>query len=822
MFLMLFLITVDYNQIVTDYEIGHQLFLQENYSDAAEYFKAMLGKYSGTKFEDEIRFRLAECYFNLNDYYGAKKHFEKVFKDKNNPYLEPECLYAIGLIDILQNNYKEAEEILQTLLKHPAYQQEERANFALGVLHYFRESYEEAREKLEGNQLLEAKFYCAKALSRLGQPLQAIAVFKEIIDTAPNTPIAVLAEFSRAEALFYNKDFDGAKLTFYEFILNFPKSPLNDYAHFFYAAALIHAKEYAQASEHLLPLTRHSDNLLAAHSSYFLGICRMRLGDGLGSVSSFQRVRANYPNTQIASYANLQLTNALLAAGDTLQALVSASQLATMFASGELSSVGEYLTGMIYFQKSDFFHAANNFAMIPQRHPNSALREPAAAMHLYSLNNLKQYDHTVTFGSRYIKDFPDEQSPWRGRTLYFLGEAYYYKDNFAEAEKHFLRVTRDYFGIEVTPYARIGTAYAVYNQDRNIEAHDLFSAMSQTIFDDSSLVITSYLGVGYTLYNLSDYMGALDTFELLYNTYPKDERCAVPALFYAGMCYFKLQYFGQAIESWEKLLGNYPLAKKSAEASFRAGDTYFKALEYEKARALFRWTVENHPLDEFARSGQLAIGQSYYNEQSFDDAIREFQKYIDLFPTSEEAASARKSMAMCYYRKGLESIDDMKLFVDKFPQDELAADGQYQVAYDYFEKQDYEQAIDEFLKVVVNFPKSSYAPDALLLAAESATSIEDWHKAADLYKRYLSYFPDGKQRETVYFNLGTAYYNQKEYGEALTYFKAVTDSFPGSTHVASARHNISICEQLLGEVGSGYSPPVPEEVPADSAQGGDQ
>lgn len=823
MFLVLFLLTADYEQLVTDYEIGHQLFLQENYVDAAEYFKAMLGKYSGSEFENEIQFRLAECYFNLNDFYGAKKYFEKVLKDKKNVYLEPECLYAIGLIDILQNNYKEAESILQTLLKHPSYQQEERANFALGVLHYFRASYEEAREKLEGNQLLESKFYYGKTLSRLEKPLQAISIFKEIIDTAPNTPIAVLAEFARAEALFFNKDFDGAKLTFNEFILNFPKSPLNDYAHFFLAAAFIHAKEYAPASEHLLPLTRHADNLLAAHSSYFLGICRMKLGDGSGSVASFQRVRANYPNTQIASYANLQLTNALLTAGDTLQALVSASQLATMFASGELSSVGEYLTGMVYFQKGDFYNAANNFALIPQRYPNSVLREPAAAMHLYSLNCLKQYGHTITFGSRYIKDFPNESNPWRGRTFYFLGEACYYQDNFADAEKNFLRVTQDYFGIEVTPYARVGTAYAVYNQDRAHEAHTLFTKMSQTIFDDSSLVIATYLGVGYTLYNLADYMGALDTFELLYNTYPKDQRCAVPALFYAGMCYSKLQYYGQAIESWERLLGNYPLAGKSAEASFRAGDTYFKALEYEKARALFRWAVENHPLDDFARSSQLAIGQSYYNDQSFDDAIREFQKFIDLFPTSEEATSARKSMAMCYYRKGLESIDDMKLFVKKFPQDELAADGQYQVAYDYFEKEQFTQAIDEFLKVVVNFPRSSYAPDALLLAAECATTIEDWNKSADLYQRYLTYFPGGKQRETVYFNIGTAFYNQKEYGQAFTYFKIVTDSFPTSAHITSARHNIGVCEQLLGETGPGYAPaPAPEETPVDSISGREQ
>ncbi len=807
---------LDYPQLVTDYEIGHQLFLQENYRDAADYFNAMLGKYSGSEFVDEIRFRLAECYFNLNDYQRAKKNFEKILRKKNIDYLEPECLFAVGLIDILQNNFTEAEEVLQNLLKNPAYQQEARANFALGVLYYFRGSYEEAKEKLAGNVLLEAKFYYAKSLSRLGDPLRAISVFKEILDEAPNTPIAELAEFSRAEALFYNKDFDGARIKFQDFILNYLKSPLSDYAHYFLAASLIHSGDYAGASEHLLPLTRHQDNLLAAHSSYFLGICRMNLMDGLGAVSAFQRVRANYPNTQIATFANLQLTNALIASSDTARALVSASQLATMFSSGELSSVGEYLTGMIYFQKGDYFHSAEYFELILQYYPNSSLSEPAASMLLCSLNKLKQYDHTITFGSRYIKDFPEKKNPWRGRTLYFLAEAYYNKDNFSDAEKLYLRVTKEFFGLEITPYAKVGLAYSIYNQDRQKNALEIFSSMSQTPFDDSSLVIAIYLGIGYTHFNQAEYIAALDTFEVLNNTYPKDERCAVPALFYAGMCYYNLEYYGQAIESWEKAVGTYPMAEKSAEAGFRASDTYFKAFEYDKSRALFRWVVENHPLNEYARSSQLAIGQSYYNEQSFDDAIREFQKYLDLFPTSEEAASARKSMEMCYYRKGLESIDEMQLFVDKFSHSELAADGQYQIAHKYFDEENYEKAIDEFLKVVVNFPNSSYAPDALLLAAESADKTENWNKATELYKRYLSYFPKGKQKDAVYFNLGTAYYNLKEYGEALVNFKSVVDSCSNSQYIENAHHNIEICQKLLGEAGTA---PISVEAEIDSLKG---
>ncbi|MEO0123179.1 MAG: tetratricopeptide repeat protein [candidate division WOR-3 bacterium] len=799
---LLFALT-DYNQLVMDYEIAHRLFLQENYAQALQYFSAMLKKYGGTDFEDEIRFRVAECYFNIKDYDRAKEHFETILKRKKYAYLEPECLYAIGIIDILQGNYREAEQILQRLLKNPAYAEEDRANFALGVLYYFRGSYQEAKEKLEGLKLLEAKFYYGKALSRLGSPLEAIKSFKEILDEAPNTPIATLAEFSRAEALFFNKDFDGAKVKFRDFIAYYPKSPLIDYAHFFYAASLIHYGEYAGAAEHLIPLTRHSDNLLAAHAGYFLGICRMNLNDGLGAVSAFQRVRANYPNTMISSYANLQLTKALLAYGDTIQALTSSAQLATMFASGELASIGEYLTGMIYFQKKDYVNAIRFFESLLSKYPKSPLREPGATMLLYALYNLKNFDYAVTFGSKYIKDFPDEQNEWRGRTLYFLAESYYYLNNFSEAEKAYLAVTKDYFGIEVSPYARLGLAYSLYNQDRPKEARDIFENMSKVPYEDSSLVMAIYLGLGYTQFNQRDYMKSRETFEALYNTFPKDERCAVPSLFYAGMSYYNLEYYANAIESWEKLIGNFPMAKKSAEAGFRAGDTYFKALEYEKARSLFRWVVENHPNDDFARSSQLAIAQSYYNQKNYDEAIREFQKFLDLYPTSDEATAARKGMEMCYYQKGLESTEAMQYFVERFPQSELAADGQYQIAQKFFDDKKYAQAMEEFIKVVINFPSSSYAPDALLLAAECAVNIEEWQKSTELYERYLSYFPKGKEKDAVYFNLGTAYFNLKEYGKAMKSFQVVVDSFPSSQYLTNARHNIGVCKKYLGEAGSG-------------------
>ncbi|MCK4755793.1 hypothetical protein KAS56_02545, partial [candidate division WOR-3 bacterium] len=78
------------------------------------------------------------------------------------------------------------------------------------------------------------------------------------------------------------------------------------------------------------------------------------------------------------------------------------------------------------------------------------------------------------------------------------------------------------------------------------------------------------------------------------------------------------------------------------------------------------------------------------------------------------------------------------------------------------------------------------------------------------------YFPKGKQKDAVYFNLGTAYYNLKEYGEALVNFKSVVDSCSNSQYIENARHNIEICQKLLGEAGTA---PISVEAEIDSLKG---
>jgi TolA-binding protein len=779
---------------------------QNDYQKASQILSDLVKDYGKSDFADELRFGLAECYFNLGNYEQARAQFIKILEAPKFPYIEPEAMYGMAISSIMLGDFRRADAVLEKLSKNESYARDERTNFARGVLAYFKQSYKEAVAKLEGLSDLSAKFYLAKSYAKLGRLKDAILTFKEVTSAAPNTPLSKLAHFACGQALFDNKDFAGARAKFQFFLENYPFSELSDFAHYFLGCALIAQGQPAYALEHLRPLTKHSNNLLAAHANYFIGYCKKELGEPQEAVSYFQKVRANYPKTRIAQYANLQLPDAILAAGDTIQTLLATAQLSQMFTTGDLSGVGDFFSGVVCYKMGDYQRAANHFENIIMKYPQCPLTEPACALLLLSLNSSGNYERAITLGAKYIKDYPETNNPWRAEVLYFLAEGYYYFKKYNEAENHYLRVLEVHLGdaVGISPifaYARLGRAYCLYHLGRLTEAETEFKELvTQSLpaqfganGQDTIFLINALLGYGYTFFNQKKYLEALDVFEALVKQFPNNELACVPGYYYAGLAYHRLAYYGQAVDAWVALMNQYPLSAKSAEAAFRAGDLYFKAREYQKAIATFRFVIEKHPNTPWGPSAQALIAQSFYNQKKFLEAIREYQKFLDLYPSDIQAAGVRKSLEISYYQAGLENPVVMQEFLSRFPESELACEAQFDKARKLFDNKQYEQAALEFQKIVVNFPNAEIAGDAQLLTAESYANLKLWQEAKLAYQKFLQYFPKHPQRPGAYFNLATAYFNLGDYNLAKTNFQIVIDSFPNSEFVSSSAKNIEIC-----------------------------
>lgn len=786
---------------------------EQNHQLAANRLNSLVRDYGRSEFGDELRFAYAEQLFNLGQYQRALGVFRQVLDRPRHDYIRPEAMYGTALCQIMLGNHDRARLTLEDLSKEGGYDRDDRTNFAFGVLHYFQEEYPQAIQRLEGIDMPEARFYLGKCYAVEGKPLQALLTLKKITTELPNTPLATMAHFASGQALFRNHDHDGARAKFQFFIDEFPYSPLADYAHYFLGCALVAQKDYAGAVDHLMPLTRHSNNFLAAHAGYFIGYSEMALNKPEEAVERFQRVRSSYPNTKIASFANLQLSQAMLATADTAQTLLSTSQLATMFRTGELSGVGNYMSGVIFYQTGEFAEAARQFELILTEYAETSLREPACAMLLLSLNTSGAFEKAVAIGAKYVNDFPDEETSWRARTLYFLAEGFYYYDKYSEADAYYQRAYTHTAGSDIAPYARLGRSYCLYHLGRLEEAASGFKGLLAAKADDTLYTIGAYLGYGYSLFNKGEYLEALDVFEALSNTFPDIASAAVPGHFYAGYSYYQLEYYGQAVDAWTILMNKFPEGNtKVPEAAFRTGDTYFKALDYEKAIAAFGFVVERHPASDFAPPSQALIAQCYYNQQRYMDAVREYQKFLDIYPSDPQGPSVRKSLEMSFYLAGQADSAVMEEFLDRFPQSDMAAQGQYDKGKALFDAERFEEAAAELQKTVVNFPGSPLAGDAQLLTAEAYAQAGKWEEAARAYRKFLDYFPEHEQQAGAWFNMATAYFNLGEYGPSLESFQAVVADYPDSEYVESAAQNIEICKKRLG---SG----VVEEHPPESGSG---
>ncbi|HDQ99733.1 MAG TPA: tetratricopeptide repeat protein [candidate division WOR-3 bacterium] len=806
-------------QLVERYNRAQVFVAERDHSRALAELQSLVRDYGNSEYADELRFALAEAHFNAGSFERSRGLFRQILESARHDYIRPEAMLGEALSSIMLGQYARARLALEAISKEGGYDRDERTNFAFGVLHYFLGEYEQAVTRLAGLEMPEAKFYLAKCRSVTGNPVAALLLFNEIVAEVPNTPIATMAHFAAGEALFANRDYDGARAKLQFFVDEFPQSRLADYAHYYLGCALLAQRRDAQAISHLMPLTRHSNNYLAAHANYFLGHAHMALGQPTDAIERYQRVRANYPNTRIAGFANLQLAQAMLATADTSQTLLATSQLTQMFRTGDLSGVGNYLSGVILYQTGKYADAARQFDDILSRYPETSLREPAAGMLLLALSSAGRHEQAVALGAKYLADFPEEGSEWRARTLYFLAEALYHYGKYSEADAHYQRSYTHSASSDIAPYARLGRNYCLYHLGRLGEADAGFRALLTAKPDDTLFTVFAYLGHGYSLFNQREYTQALDIFEALANTFPDNPLAAIPGHFYAGYSYYQLGYYGQSIDAWTTLINRFPERNpKVAEAAFRTGDTYFKALEYDKAVASFTFVVERHPTSDFAAPSQALIAQCYYNRSQYLDAVREYQKFLDLYSSDPQAPSVRKSLEMAYYLAGTEDTVVMHDFLRRYPRSDMAAEGQFDRGKALFDQGRYSEAAFELQKVVVNFPGSPLAGDAQLLTAESYAQKGEWGDAANAYRKFLEYFPEHQQTAGARFNLGTAYFNAGEYQRSLESFQAVANEHPDSEYVESARQNIAISRQRLGAGGA----PADAETPVSSPEGEEQ
>ncbi|MCL1892116.1 MAG: outer membrane protein assembly factor BamD [Alphaproteobacteria bacterium] len=129
----------------------------------------------------------------------------------------------------------------------------------------------------------------------------------------------------------------------------------------------------------------------------------------------------------------------------------------------------------------------------------------------------------------------------------------------------------------------------------------------------------------------------------------------------------------------------------------------------------------------------------------------------------------------------------------------------YETAYAKFNKENYKQAAEEFIKAESQFPASPWASDALIMAAYSQYLDGDFAGTLLTTDRFMRFHPGHNDVAYVLYLRGMSYYRQvsdvrREPGMsayALNTFQQLVTRFPNSPYAENARNKIMILKNYI-------------------------
>jgi outer membrane protein assembly factor BamD len=222
------------------------------------------------------------------------------------------------------------------------------------------------------------------------------------------------------------------------------------------------------------------------------------------------------------------------------------------------------------------------------------------------------------------------------------------------------------------------------------------------------------------------------------------------------------------------------LAKLTKEQAFQKGEEQYAKKKYQKARTYFSYIFENFPNDPLGRRALLRVADSYFAQRdavNLVEAQYKYRDFINRYPGSDRADYAMLQIAMVSYQQmerpdrdqqktneALEKFDEM---LRAYPTSKLRPEAEAR-------RQDVLDRLAKHEHIVARFYMKRKANNAAILRLNG------------IVERYPNY----KDKDAVFFDLGTSLAAMGRKAEARLYFERVVSEFPKSEYAARAKRKL--------------------------------
>jgi tetratricopeptide (TPR) repeat protein len=293
-------------------------------------------------------------------------------------------------------------------------------------------------------------------------------------------------------------------------------------------------------------------------------------------------------------------------------------------------------------------------------------------------------------------------------------------------------------------------------------------------------------------WSTKNYKDAISTIEKMKNRSPKLDEAYQRLTYYRGLEMFTNLKFDEAITYFDKSLkyGQYNATVRSLCIYWKA-DAFFRKGDYNKAIKLYSDFISSRGAigtQEFDYA-HYNIGYAYYDLKDYDNASTWFRKF--------ENQARDKNTTM--FNDALNRIGDTYYINRDFPPaaeyykksavlDKIDTDyALYQMSLSYGGMRQSQQKVWGLSRLLREHPNSEYAGNATYEAGRTYNAELNKPDSAKYYFNILlTKYPNSSVRKYALSNMGSIFFNEKNYNKSLDYFKLVVAEFPNTPEASNA------------------------------------
>ncbi len=522
---------------VNKYREGEKAIRILNFNKALKIYRGLEKKANAYGFAAEVKFRIAQCYYNLKKYNDALKYLEMIERDiqadASYAYMKPYVNFALALTFYQKGDKEKANALLQDPSTEPL--------GGVGVADYLiRNDYASAYDHLKDKSYPIAKLFLARAVLSLENNEEYLSDVNYILDSLTEHVRGMdeVVNFTLGEIRFRAEgDYAAAKSKFESFVERYSTSSLASYARYYLACCEYNEEEYRKAIDIFTErdnglIDRNMNPTLAASSYYMLGQAYYELGLKDSAVWAYNLAR-EMNNPMVDFYSTYKLYNLYKELGKISEANSEAVRLSNIDFGSQAQvykDLGSYIRALTFYEMAQNGQATaykrswdildTLVRNIPTK--TNIMYEASYSLYLLLSNRLGLYGGLGVAAS-YIRSHKDTVpvqygGEWRSYIIYNLGDNYYFmpdKKAKIKARKYYQQVVSDFPDSYVAPYADISLIWLDMEEAATKDAFDNASGEFKRIFTNTGQVEAKLLamyGMALSNFYMKRYLAAAGLF----------------------------------------------------------------------------------------------------------------------------------------------------------------------------------------------------------------------------------------------------------------------------------------------------------------------